>query len=70
MKTPKRCLYLLAAVVVGTLVGCSTTSTKAADVADSIRTSLDQAGQTCPQECGHGALRARATSRRSKGENC
>jgi hyperosmotically inducible periplasmic protein len=33
----------LAVVVVGTLVGCSTTSTKTADVSDSIRTSLDQA---------------------------
>ena len=44
MKTLKPCLYLLAAVVVGTLVGCSTTSTKAADVSAGIRTSLDQAG--------------------------
>jgi hyperosmotically inducible protein len=34
---------LLAVVIVGTLVGCSTTSTKTADVSDSIRTSLDQA---------------------------
>ena len=44
MKTFKTCLSLLAVVVVGTLVGCSTTSTKAADVSASIRTSLDQAG--------------------------
>ena len=44
MKTLKLCLPLLAVVVVGTLVGCSTTSTKTADVSDSIRTSLDQAG--------------------------
>ena len=44
MKTLKACLSLLAVVVVGTLAGCSTTSTKAADVSDSIRTSLDQAG--------------------------
>ena len=44
MKALKACLSLLAVVVVGTLVGCSTTSTKTADVAGSIRTSLDQAG--------------------------
>ena len=44
MKTLKPCLSLLAMVVVGTLAGCSTTSTQAADVSDSIRTSLDQAG--------------------------
>ena len=44
MKTLKACLSLLAVAVVGTLVGCSTTSTKTADVSDSIRTSLDQAG--------------------------
>jgi osmotically-inducible protein OsmY len=44
MKTFKLCLSLLAVGVVGTLVGCSTTSPKAADVSDSIRTSLDQAG--------------------------
>jgi len=43
MKTLKRCLTLLALVVVGTLVGCSTTSTKSPDVSDSIRKSLDQA---------------------------
>ena len=43
-KTLKPCLFVLVVVVVGTLVGCSTTSTKAADVSDSIRTSLDQAG--------------------------
>ena len=39
----KPCLSLLAVVFVGTLVGCSTTSTKAADVSDSIRKSLGQA---------------------------
>ena len=44
MKALKPCLFLLALAVVGTLLGCSTTSTKAADVSDSIRTSLDQAG--------------------------
>jgi osmotically-inducible protein OsmY len=44
MKTFKSCLTLLAVVVVGTLAGCSTKSTRAADVSDGIRTSLDQAG--------------------------
>jgi osmotically-inducible protein OsmY len=44
MKTFKLCLSLLAVGVVGTLVGCSTASTKAADVSDSIRASLKQAG--------------------------
>ena len=44
MKTFKTCLSLLALAVVGTLVGCSTASTKAPSVSDSMRTSLDQAG--------------------------
>jgi osmotically-inducible protein OsmY len=44
MKTFKTCLSLLALVLAGTLVGCSTTSTKTADVSGNIRTSLDQAG--------------------------
>ena len=44
MKTFNLCLSLLSVVVVGTLVGCSTTSTKTADVSGGIRTSLDQAG--------------------------
>jgi osmotically-inducible protein OsmY len=44
MKTLKTYLSLLALVAAGTLAGCSTTSTKAADVSGSIRTSLDQAG--------------------------
>src|ERR1700694_2708498 len=43
MKTIKPCLSLLAVVLVGALVGCSTTSTKSADVSDNIRKSLDQA---------------------------
>ena len=43
MKTHKLSLTLLALLVVGTLVGCST-STKSPDVSDSIRKSLDQAG--------------------------
>jgi osmotically-inducible protein OsmY len=44
MKTLKLCLLLLAVVAAAILVGCSKTSTKSADVSDSIRTSLDQAG--------------------------
>jgi osmotically-inducible protein OsmY len=44
MKTLKPCLFLLAAVVAGTLAGCSTTSTRSTDVADSVRASLDRAG--------------------------
>src|SRR5579864_2237519 len=44
MKTLKPCLSSLAVLLVGTLVGCSTTSTKSADVSSQIRTSLDQAG--------------------------
>ena len=43
MKTHKLSLSLLALLVVGTLVACST-STKSPDVSDSIRKSLDQAG--------------------------
>jgi osmotically-inducible protein OsmY len=44
MKTLKPYLTSLAVVVVGTFVGCSTTSTKAPDVSDSLRSSLDRAG--------------------------
>ncbi len=44
MKTIKLYLSLLALLGVGTLAGCSTDSTKAADVSGSIRTSLEQAG--------------------------
>jgi len=44
MKVFKQSLLLLAVVVVGTLAGCSTASTKAADVSDSVRASLDKAG--------------------------
>jgi hyperosmotically inducible protein len=44
MKTLKPCWAFLAVAIVGTLAGCSTSSTKAPDVSDSIRASLDQAG--------------------------
>jgi osmotically-inducible protein OsmY len=44
MKTLRPSLALLAVAIVGTLAGCSTTSTKAPDVSDSLRASLDQAG--------------------------
>jgi osmotically-inducible protein OsmY len=44
MKTLKPCLAVLAVVLAGTSVGCSTMTSKAADVTDSLRASLDQAG--------------------------
>jgi osmotically-inducible protein OsmY len=44
MKTLKPCLSLLAVVVIGSLAGCSTNTTRAADVSGGIRTSLNQAG--------------------------
>lgn len=44
MRNLRPWLLLLAVVVVGAMSGCSTTSTKSADVTGSIRTSLDQAG--------------------------
>jgi hyperosmotically inducible protein len=44
MKMLKPSLALLTVAVVGTLAGCSTTSTKAPDVTGSLRASLDQAG--------------------------
>ena len=44
MQTIKPWWSLLAVVAAGALAGCSTTSTKAADVSGGIRTSLDQAG--------------------------
>jgi hyperosmotically inducible protein len=44
MKMLKPCSIALAIVLVGTLAGCSTATTKAPDVSDSIRSSLDQAG--------------------------
>jgi hyperosmotically inducible protein len=43
MKTLKQCSTVLVMVVVGTLAGCSPTSTKSPEVSDSIRASLDQA---------------------------
>ena len=44
MKTLKSYLPLLALVAMGTLAGCSTSSTRSADVSGGVRTSLDQAG--------------------------
>lgn len=44
MKAFKAYMLLLAVIAAGALAGCSTGSTKAADVSASIRTSLDQAG--------------------------
>ena len=44
MKTLKPCLSLLMVALAGTLIGCSTKSTKSVDVSDQLRTSLDQAG--------------------------
>lgn len=44
MKTLSTYLSLAAIVALGTLAGCASNSTKAPDVSDSIRTSLDQAG--------------------------
>ena len=44
MKTLTSCLLVLAAVVAGTLTGCSATATKSPDVAEGVRKALDQAG--------------------------
>lgn len=44
MKMLKPRLLLLTVVIVGTLAGCSSASSKSADVSASIRASLDQAG--------------------------
>jgi len=44
MKTLKPGLFALATVLFGTLAGCSIMSTKAADVSDTLRSSLDQVG--------------------------
>jgi osmotically-inducible protein OsmY len=44
MKMLKSYGVLLAVVAAGALAGCSATSTKAADLSDSLRASLDQAG--------------------------
>ncbi|MBL0156198.1 MAG: BON domain-containing protein [Bryobacterales bacterium] len=44
MTTLKSCLLVLAAVVAGSLAGCSSTATKSPDVADSVRKALDNAG--------------------------
>lgn len=44
MKTTKLLFTLLALLVLGSTLGCSRVSAKSADVSDSIRKSLDQAG--------------------------
>jgi len=44
MKMLKRYIIILMLLVVGSMIVCSRTSTKSADVADNIRKSLDQAG--------------------------
>jgi len=44
MKMFKPCISLLAVLAVGTLVGCSSMSSKSADISDSLRASLDHAG--------------------------
>lgn len=44
MKTYKSCLSLVAVVAIGTLAGCSMSTSRSADVSGGIRTSLDQAG--------------------------
>src|SRR5580658_4121648 len=44
IKALETSLALLAVAVVGTLAGCSTTSTQAPNISDSLRASLDQAG--------------------------
>jgi hyperosmotically inducible protein len=44
MKTIRQCVAFVGVLVVGTLLGCTTTTTKSSDVSDSIRKSLDQSG--------------------------
>jgi hypothetical protein len=44
MKPFKPCLSLMAVALVGALAGCSTSSTKAAEVSDGILAALDHAG--------------------------
>jgi osmotically-inducible protein OsmY len=44
MKTLTTCLTLVAIAAVGTLVGCSTTSSRAPDYSENLRASLDRAG--------------------------
>ena len=44
MRSLKLCVFALAAIVAVTMAGCSTASTKSADVSASVRTSLDQSG--------------------------
>jgi osmotically-inducible protein OsmY len=44
MKTFKACLTVLTVLAIGTLAGCSRSTTRSADVSGGIRTALDQAG--------------------------
>ena len=44
MKIPRQYIIILMLLIVGSMIVCSRTSTKSADVADNIRKSLDQAG--------------------------
>src|SRR5580704_5807616 len=44
MTTPKQYLTIIMLLAIGSLVGCSHSSTKSPDVSDNIRKSLDQAG--------------------------
>lgn len=44
MKTFKSLLFLLPAVAIGVLLGCSSSPSKSADVSDNLRKSLDQSG--------------------------
>ena len=44
MKTIRQCVTFVGVLVVGTLLGCTTTTTKSPDVSDSIRKSLGQSG--------------------------
>jgi osmotically-inducible protein OsmY len=44
MKTINKCWCLLTLAAIATLAGCSTTSTKAANISDGVRAALDQAG--------------------------
>jgi hyperosmotically inducible periplasmic protein len=73
MKTVIPCLSSLALALVGTLVGCSTTSTRSADVSENIRQSLDHAGfkdvsETQDRDKGVVTLGGRVTSDADKSQ--